>query len=231
MHKSNRNRIVATLVACLCLVAIVVGAATALGASDTVERPILLPQRPPGQGEGTPSAELPQKTDVTPRTPERREVPEQMFDQPFVDAREVGDVVQASRELSFRAATPASLGRPAKVLVHRDYRPQALALVYDHPTHGRFALTQEPIDMPEAVQRNGLEELAAQCNPETGCVGSWTMHPLANNNQALVISSPPDVTAVIWIHTGGVRFQLMGPSDSLGVTAALAIASLVEVSA
>ena len=46
MHKSNRNRIVATLVACLCLVAIVVGAATALGASDTVERPILLPQRP-----------------------------------------------------------------------------------------------------------------------------------------------------------------------------------------
>jgi hypothetical protein len=170
-------------------------------------------------------------TRVTPSRPESNSVPRQMFDEPFVDGRAVGEVANAARELSFRPTIAPALGQPARIFVHNAYRPQALALVYDHPVDGRLVVTEEPIDMPEDVQRQALDGMAAGCDPATGCVGSWTMHTLFNGNRALVISSVPDVNAVVWIHDGGIRYQLMGPGTTLGATRALAVANAIEAAA
>lgn len=168
---------------------------------------------------------------VTPTRPDSNEVPKEMFDQPFVDGRLVGGVADANRELPFRTTAPTSLGAPAKIFLHGEYRPQAVALVYDHPVYGRIVVTQEPIDMPEELQRRALAEMAAACDPATGCVGSWTTEQLSNGNRALLISSPPEVNAVVWIHAGGIRYQLMGPGTSLGASVALAVANVIEAAA
>ena len=165
---------------------------------------------------------------VTPGTPEPARFPTEIFSQPFVDGREVASVAGASGQLAFHANAPASLGAPVSVFVHADYRPQALALVYQHPTRGRFVVTEEQIDMSEDVQRQALETMASTCDPATGCVGSWTMHDLSNGNRALLISDPPNVNAVVWIHSGGIRYQLMGPAGSFSVAAALAVADVIE---
>jgi hypothetical protein len=170
-------------------------------------------------------------TRVTPSRPEASRVPQQMFDEPFVDGRTVGDVAAAARELSFKPTIAPGLGRPTRIFVHDAYRPQALALVYDHPVDGRLALTEEPIDMPADLQRQGLEQMAAGCDPATGCVGSWTMQPLFNGNRALVISNAPAVNAVVWIHDGGIRYQLMGPGTTLSANRALAVANAIEAAA
>lgn len=92
-------------------------------------------------------------------------------------------------------------------------------------------VTEEPSDMPEDVQRQALEAMAAGCAPASGCVGSWTMHSLRNGNEALLISSPPNVNAVVWIHSGGIRYQLMGPAASFSASAALEVADLIEQAA
>ncbi len=83
--------------------------------------------------------------------------------------------------------------------------------------------------MPEDYQRQGLEDMAARCDPATGCVGSWTMRHLLSGNRALVISRP-EVTAIVWIHDGGTRFQLLAPGSSVSVPA-LAIANVIEAAA
>jgi hypothetical protein len=167
-------------------------------------------------------------TRVTPSRPESNSVPRRMFDEPFVDGRAVADVAAAARELSFKPTIAPALGRPTRIFVHNAYRPQALALVYDSPVDGRLALTEEPIDMPEDLQRQALEGMAAGCDPATGCVGSWTMHTLFNGNRALVISDAPNVNAVVWIHDGGIRYQLMGPGTTLSANRAVAVANAIE---
>jgi len=54
------------------------------------------------------------------------------------------------------------------------------------------------------------------------------MHALFNGNRALVISDPPDVNAVVWVHDGGIRYQLMGPGTTLSATRAVAVANAIE---
>jgi hypothetical protein len=188
-------------------------------------QPAISNSRPPNRtfsGTGT-------AVDVTPAQPqEPPSVPAEMFDDPFADGAAVADVGTAARVLSFQPAAPAAVGTPARVFLHEDYTPQALALVYDHPKYGRFTVTQQPVQMEEDVQRAALEQLAATCDPAKGCQGIWTMHDLVNGNRALVISAPPAMTGIIWIHKGGIRYELMAPSSSLSVATALVVANVFE---
>ena len=226
-HTKSRRRLAAVAILALAFPA-AAGAAAALArtGSDELDPPV---PRPNVTSSTVPPAPI-SKTDVTPLTPEPEDRPEELFDDPFVDGFLVTDVATAAQVLPFRPAAPVSLGNPVKVFLHRDYRPQALALVYDHPLMGHFALTQEPINMPESLQRQGLEQLAAQCNPTTGCVGSWTMVQLGASNRGLLISSTK-VTAVIWIHAGGIRFQLMALASSMPAATAVGLANIIDAAA
>ncbi len=150
---------------------------------------------------------------------------------PFTDARVVASVDKARPELPFRPSAPFSLGTPEAVYVHEDYRPQALGLIYRSASLGHFIVTQEPVAMPHNEQVAGLQQLAANCNPATGCQGSWTMANIGNGNPALIISNPPDgVNAVIWIH-GTTRFQLFGATTEFTSDNALTAASALEAGA
>jgi len=51
-----------------------------------------------------------------------------------------------------------------------------------------------------------------------------------HRQRALVISSS-EVTAIVWIHDGGTRFQLLAPGSSVSVPAALTIANVIEAAA
>ena len=122
-------------------------------------------------------------------------------EQPFADGVPIADVSHAQPQLPFRAAVSLSVGQPDAVYVHETFRPQALGLVYQSAKLGRFTVTQERVVMSHDEQVAGLEQLAANCHPDTGCQGSWTIANLGGGTKALVISNPPDgVNAVIWIH-------------------------------
>jgi hypothetical protein len=150
--------------------------------------------------------------------------------QPFVDDLPVANVASVESQLSFHASAPASVGKPEAVYLHQTYRPQALGLVYRDGL-GHFLVTEEQIDMTQDEQVQGLEQLAATCDPAAGCEGSWTMQDLQDGTPALVISNPPDgANAVIWIH-GGVRFQVFGAASRFNLTNALDVANAVESAA
>ena len=147
------------------------------------------------------------------------------FVRPFVDDLQLESVSQAAGKLAFDPATPASLGEPSSVFVHRTYRPQALGLVYDDSPYGRMLVIQEPVFASQLDHQQQLEGLAARCSPTTGCEGTWSIRRLGSGARALVIANPPVVTGVIWLRSG-VRFQIMG--QSLEVAQALAVANAFD---
>ncbi|HEX6506027.1 MAG TPA: hypothetical protein VF221_00190 [Chloroflexota bacterium] len=140
---------------------------------------------------------------------------------PFVDRIARAGVGEAARDLHFPPVAPAELGHPLAVFVHAQVSApdqQALALVYQSSTYGRFIVQEEPMPMTQAQ----LESLAQTCQP-VSCEGSWTIVTLPDGTRALLISSSAS-NGVLWLRNG-VRFDVYGPPDTFTVADAEVIAT------
>ncbi|GIV00729.1 MAG: hypothetical protein KatS3mg014_2344 [Actinomycetota bacterium] len=65
----------------------------------------------------------------------------------------------------------------------------------------------------------------ASCDPLAGCEGSWTLMPIGEHEEGILIEGPP-ATSVVWL-SGDVRYDVVGPSETFGRKAALEIAAEV----
>jgi hypothetical protein len=154
------------------------------------------------------------------------------FDQPFVKSKRLASVQRAQGEVVFRPVAPAAVGKPLSVFVNADEADpaqQTLALIYQHPKFGRFML----VELPNFGTSDDLAAIVANCTPDTPCESDWSLVQLNDGAQAaLKVGSPSvpfETTGVIWMR-GNVAFQLLGPVETFGREAALAIANVVEES-
>lgn len=148
------------------------------------------------------------------------------WDKPFVDGLPVAAVDQAVGQLPFRAALPSNVGTLKVSYLHESYRPQALGLVYISGPYGRFQAIESKSSMTEAQ----LEWYAANCDPQRGCEGSWTMETLGTGVSALVIQNPGVVNAALWVH-GGRLFNVLGPADTFSLPSLRAVATAFDLQA
>ena len=148
------------------------------------------------------------------------------WDRPFIDGVSVSSVAAAADQLPFRPALPATVGTPAVVVVHGDIGGhsgfQALGLAFSTPAAGRFIVTEEPTksSTPE------LQQLAASCDPTSGCEGSWTMVTLSDGMPALEIAADVS-TGLVWIKNA-VRYDVYGPSSTFSSARATQLANAFE---
>jgi hypothetical protein len=154
------------------------------------------------------------------------------FDRPFVNSKRLASVQQAQAEVVFRPVAPAAVGKPFSVFVNADEADpaqQTLALIYQHPKFGRFML----VELPNFGTPDDLAAIVDNCTSNTPCESEWSLVQLNDGARAaLKVGSPTvpfETTGVIWMR-GNVAFQLLGPVETFGREAALAIANVVEAS-
>jgi hypothetical protein len=77
------------------------------------------------------------------------------------------------------------------------------------------------------MTQEALEGLAATCNPDTGCEGSWNIAELKDGTRALLITKAPDVDSIVWLGDGKM-FTVSGPSDAFSPESARAVADIFQ---
>ena len=145
------------------------------------------------------------------------------FNEPLLAGRKLPSVADAAAEIRFRPVAPAAAGMPVSVWIPARATQHLLALVYQHPSYGRFMV----IEVPNIGTQQDLEGLVAQCM--AGCEEQWTVAQLEDGSEAIVFEGSPSVphetTGVIWIHSG-LALNVLGPAASFSRDAALALANL-----
>lgn len=169
--------------------------------------------------------------DLSPAQARQRDKGEPLvnWNRPFIDGINSPSVAAAESALPFKPALPAAAGTPVAVYIHGDIgahpEQQALGLVFDSSSSGQFIVTEEPTKSSTAE----LQQLAATCDPNNGCQGSWTMVTLSDGTPALQIAADVS-TGLIWIHNG-VRYDVYGPATTFNSAQATQLANAFESSA
>jgi hypothetical protein len=219
---SARRRFASLLVACVCAATAAVSAAVATGSFSSSAGPTSAASEKqtwmsPALGSAN-RLRLRQPEKTTERVAGNDEP--LRFDRVFVDDAEVKTVAAARSYVAFNPNVPPSLDPPKSIVLHSVFRPQALGLVYDDATYGRFVVVEEPSKMTTS----DLSELAATCDPMTGCEGSWTMTNLVGQIPSLLISNPPEVTTIAWLQ-GTTLLRISGPAETLRPDDAIRLAT------
>jgi len=151
------------------------------------------------------------------------------WSRPFIDGVAVPSLAAAAAQLPFRPSLATAIGAPVSIFVHGDVggrqAEQALGLVFDSPSTGRFLVIEEPTQSTEAE----LEQAAATCDPANGCEGVWRMVDLADGTPALEIAGAVS-TGFIWIRSG-VRYDVFGPAATFTPAKAREIADAFAAAA
>jgi hypothetical protein len=144
------------------------------------------------------------------------------FEQPLLSGRKLPSVADAAANLPFKPVAPGAVGPPISVWIPAQARQHLLALVYQHPSYGRFMV----IEVPNIGTQQDLEGLAAQCT--TGCEEHWSLVHLDDGSEAVLFEGSPvipyETTGVIWVQNG-LAMNVLGPAASFSRDAALALAN------
>jgi hypothetical protein len=150
------------------------------------------------------------------------DVPSIDWASPLESQIEVPSEQLAASLLTFQPIVPEALGSPTTIAINDPAEfPEGalgLGLEYFHPEFGHFWLMEEPTLMTQAE----LEGLAG-CDPSTGCEGTWEVVELSQGIRGLLIAGSGSV-GVMWLRDG-VRFDLMGPPDTLTIDEAISAAT------
>jgi len=150
------------------------------------------------------------------------------WDAPLVDGVSLAAVEEAQALVPFPVFLPDELGAPVRLVVTdpASAAPEmrAVAAVYDHATYGRFWVIVRISEMSEEELRSW-----AGCDPAAGCEGSWTLVPFRGSDEAILIEGPL-ATSVVWL-SGDLRYDVVGPAQTFGGTAALEVAADVAATA
>jgi hypothetical protein len=142
------------------------------------------------------------------------------WNHPFVNELTVANIDEAAELLRFPPIVPEGLGKPVRIVV--DERPTRLgkkiALIYDHPNHGRFHVIETTSSMTQA----DLESLAENCDPGSGCTAQMDTVSLAPGLVGVQIKGMV-ANSVIW-KVGHIRFDVIGPAETLDPGGSLDIA-------
>ncbi len=154
------------------------------------------------------------------------EGPEPQWDNVLVGGVEMSTVDEAEALLAFSPSVPSGIEPPAKVVVNglAEEAPAAtMAMRFETQQYGMFWL----IEQVSQTDQKELETLAATCDPEQGCQGTWSLTELGDGTVALAIEGQK-TTSIIWLD-GSVRLELVGPPESFGLSQAKSVAdSLVK---
>lgn len=146
------------------------------------------------------------------------------FNEPLLAGRKFSSVADAAPALPFRPHAPAALGQPVGVWLPAQARQHLLALVYQHPTYGRFMA----IEVPSVGTQQDLEGLVAQC-AAAACEERWSLVRLDDGSEAVLFegsaSIPYQTTGMIWSHDG-LALNVLGPAATFSREAAFALANL-----
>lgn len=132
--------------------------------------------------------------------------------------------------LPFTPIVPAAeLGAPSKIIVSDpsvfSKENRGLGLRFDHPSYGRFWVTQDPL--PSGISQEQLQadlESLADCE-DRGCEGEWSLETIRGGIRGLLLIAPPHgATAVEW-YENGIEMSVMGPPDAFTGEEALAAAN------
>jgi hypothetical protein len=137
---------------------------------------------------------------------------------PLVGGLSVPSLASATSIVVFDATLPSNTSPPTAIYVTNPVAPKneppipvsdlEMGAVFDDATYGLFWLIESPPKMSQA----DLEDLAATCDPDQGCVGSWTIATLSDGTRALEITGAGLNTGMMWL-SKGVFFELAGPPD------------------
>lgn len=134
---------------------------------------------------------------------------------------------EARREMGFELLVPSLLGEPTRIVIASpDSAPARFRLtgfVYEAPSGGTYWVIE---GVSETSQRE-LESLT-ECEPTTGCEGSWTIAELPRGIRGVLIEGPI-ATSVIWLDRDR-RFDVRGPSGTFDGASAIEAASNVVLS-
>jgi hypothetical protein len=141
------------------------------------------------------------------------------LDRPFPDGLRATSLGDAEAQLPFAAVVPPSVGEPSTILLHAAYRPQAMTLVYDDGILGRYIVTENLT----AMTSEQLMTIVKNCDPSTGCDGTWWMYRLVDG-QPVMLKTGQGVTAALMVRNG-VAINVAGPEPTLSPENVLALAS------
>lgn len=146
------------------------------------------------------------------------------WDDPLVNGVEVSTVDETLSLLQFEPRVPSELGDPARLLITDPTSAEVVfrdfAAVFDHPSYGRFWLIERVAELTQDELRSW-----SNCDPAAGCEGVWTLVDIGPGTEGILIEGPV-ATSVVWLSTG-VRYDVVGPAQTLTGEAALEIAGLV----
>jgi hypothetical protein len=150
--------------------------------------------------------------------------PEVDWDEPLVNGSQVSTEEEAALILPFDPAVPTALGQPTKLLVtdpaSAELSERVMAIIYDHPTYGRFWIVEALSEMTQ-----GELEALAECSPVSDCEGIWSLVTLGDGTTALQIEGPI-ANSVVWLE-GQVEFDVLGPSATFSAAYAIEVANTV----
>jgi len=149
------------------------------------------------------------------------------WDEPLVNGVEVSGVDEARSSLAFEPRLPAELGSPARLLMTDPDSvgpaSRVFAAIYDHSSYGRFWVIERVSEMTQAEPRSWTK-----CDPAIGCEGARTLITVGDSIEA-ILREGPNATAVVWL-VGDLRFDVVGPADTLAAKEAVEVANLVASS-
>jgi hypothetical protein len=150
----------------------------------------------------------------------------QQWQDPFGEGTTVGSRSEAAAQLPFAPVVPDPLGSPARIVVRTgdatDPTDDAMGLIYDHPKFGKFWVLE---GLAQTTQAD-LESIAENCDPASGCESTNAMVPLNGGIRALQVAGST-TNSIAWLYNG-VRFDVLGPTQTFTLASALEVAHLVS---
>lgn len=140
----------------------------------------------------------------------------------------VSSAEEAKRDVTFTPVTSAELGTPTILesdpALVPDAAARSVAFGYSKSEYGLFWI----IESDAGTKSNDwFLSLSDQCAQTKTCEGKWSTADVGSGQQALLITGGETTTALTFV-TGGVRYDVFGPPDTLTASGATAVGTALE---
>jgi hypothetical protein len=140
----------------------------------------------------------------------------------------VSSVEEAKRDAAFTPVTNSTLGTPTILESDPEIVPDAaarsVAFGYPKSEYGLFWIVESE---GGTKSNDWFLSLPDQCAQTKTCEGTWSTVDVGSGQQALLITGGETATALTFV-TGGVRYDVYGPPETLTASGATAVGTALE---